>query len=105
MKRRLFGEKQNQVKIDKGGNAASCVLIPISAFDSVVNNDAVPFVFRMSRLLVYMYGSTTCGQISALNSTRAVRKTAAEVMIGVLKSQHMVQKRKREGPTTHELFL
>lgn len=49
-------------------------------------------------LLVYMYGSTTCGQISALNNTRAVRETAAEVMIGVLKSQHMVQK-KEKGKT------
>lgn len=56
-------------------------------------------------LLVYMYGSTTGGQTSALNNTRAVRETAAEVMIRVLKSQHMVQKRKRERPTPRELFL
>lgn len=51
MKRGLFGEKQNQVKIDKGGNAASCVLIPTSAFDSVVNNGTVRFMFRMSRII------------------------------------------------------
>lgn len=51
MKRGLFGEKQNQVKIDNGGNAASCVLIPISAFDSVVNNGVVPFVFKVSRII------------------------------------------------------
>lgn len=51
MKRGLFGEKQNQVKIDNGGNAASCVLIPILAFDSVVNNGAVPFVFKVSRII------------------------------------------------------
>lgn len=56
-------------------------------------------------LLVYMYGSATCGQTSALNTTRAVRETVAGVRIRVLKSQHMVQKRKRGGPTTPKLFL
>ena len=81
MKRGLFREKQNQVKIDKGGNAASCVLFPISAFDSDVNNGAVPFVFKMSMIIgLYVhfsdsYGSTSCGQTSALNS-RAVKETA-----------------------------
>lgn len=101
MKRGLFGEKQNQVKIDKGGNAASCVLIPISAFDCVVNNGTVPFMFRMSRIIgLHVW---KCRQVHS--TTPELLETEAEVMIRVQKLQHMVQKRKREGPTTPELFL
>lgn len=88
MKRGLFGEKQNQVKIDNRGNAASCVLFCISTFDSHVNNGAVPFVFKRSVIIcLYVHftdvcGSTSCGQTSALN-TRAVKETVAEVIIRV----------------------
>lgn len=62
MKRGLFREKQNRVKIDKGGNTASFVLFHISAFGSDVNNGAVPFMFKMSMIIglyVHLYRRTS----------------------------------------------
>lgn len=94
MKRGLFGEKQNQVKIDQGGNAGA---FHISAF--------LFRTFMIIGLYVCSYGSMSGGQTRACTTPRAVKETA-EVTIRV---PEITAYNRRTGSgracNTHKLFL